>query len=288
MYSLKNMIVYEGRGVPIIMKKLLYLLLICVLCSAFAFTACSGGQETTEEVPEPDVSEMIIGSWIILERDGQPALTNEKGVITFVSDTEAYLGASFNALPDSTYWGENQKMDVAIDGKNVTLTREVADNVKIVNEIEIINISDTDTTGSMTVKKVEGDEESVIFEEDMHLGKIKEDYSKDILGTWEGRCTSEGSAFDDGRDHRWEYKDDGTYVYYDKDGDNWVPSDNTSSEYFVAGNLLCTRWTKNENEESREWWEISIDGNTMNWTATRKSDDDSTVVTTFEMTRVEE
>ena len=35
-------------------------------------------------------------------------------------------------------------------------------------------------------------------------------------------------------------------------------SDDDFSDYFVAGNLLCTRW-KNAgegNEENREWWEI--------------------------------
>ena len=68
--------------------------------------------------------------------------------------------------------------------------------------------------------------------------------SDDIIGTWEGHCTSEGSAFDDGQEHRWEYKDDGTYVYYVKD------------------------------EEYREWWEISIDGDTF--------------TATFEMKKVDE
>ena len=117
--------------------------------------------------------------------------------------------------------------------------------------------------------------------------KINDDYSDDIIATWEGCCTSEGSIFDDGQDHRWEYKDDGTFVYYVKDGDSWVPSEDTMNEYFVAGNLLCTRWMEN-GQENREWWEISIDGDTMNWTALREDEDGKTFTATFEMERVEE
>ena len=59
------------------------------------------------------------------------------------------------------------------------------------------------------------------------------------------------------------------------------------SEYFVAGNLLCARWLEGD-DENREWWEISIDGDKMNWTALREDEDGKTFTTTFEMKRVEE
>ncbi len=83
-----------------------------------------------------------------------------------------------------------------------------------------------------------------------------------------------------------EYKDDGTFVYYDKDGDDWIPSNDTLNEYFVDGNLLCTRWMEN-GAENREWWEISIDGNKMNWSALREDEDGKTFTATFEMTKVQ-
>ena len=72
-----------------------------------------------------------------------------------------------------------------------------------------------------------------------------------------------------------------------EDGDNWVPSEDELSEYFVAGNLLCTRWVEGETE-NREWWDISIDGDTMNWTALREDEDGKTYTATFEMNRVTE
>ena len=58
------------------------------------------------------------------------------------------------------------------------------------------------------------------------------------------------------------------------------------NEYFVAGNLLCARWMEN-GQENREWWEITIDGDKMNWTALREGEDGKTFTATFEMDRVE-
>ena len=64
--------------------------------------------------------------------------------------------------------------------------------------------------------------------------------------------------------------------YYVKDGDNWVSYEGTTlSEYFVDGTLLCTRWI-DQGQEYREWWEISINGDKMNWTALRQNFDGST------------
>ena len=124
---------------------------------------------------------------------------------------------------------------------------------------------------------------------DLNLSeKIKADYAEPILGTWEGHVTnSEGSEFDDGETHRWEYKADGTYVYYVKDGDDWVPSANDLNEYFVDGILLATRWIDND-VENREWWEIaSIKDGVMKWKGLRQKEDGSTYTATFEMKKVE-
>jgi hypothetical protein len=39
-------------------------------------------------------------------------------------------------------------------------------------------------------------------------------------------------------------------------------------------------------QENREWWEVTIDGNKMNWTALRQNADGTTFTATFEMTKV--
>ena len=122
------------------------------------------------------------------------------------------------------------------------------------------------------------------------LAKVKVDYSADIIGMWEGMSTgAEGSEFDDGENHRWEYLLDGTFNYFHKN-DLWQISDDEYADYFVAGNLLCTRW-KNAGEgqeERREWWEIeSIEDGVMKWKALRQKEDGSTYTATFEMKKIE-
>lgn len=301
------------------MKKRLVLLLACVMCGAVLFTGCSNadqgksGEASKSEasaseasasaasaseatasgaaetaVAEKGIEEKIIGSWIVAERADQPALTNEKGVFTFVSPEKAYMTASFNARPElGNLWVCVSEADVDISGDTVTLSQAIGENKVLVSELTISDITDTETRGSVVVKQLEDGKETLGADETIRLVKVDKDYSKDLLGTWEGRCTSEGSAFDDGQEHRWQYNDDGTYVYYVKDGDDWVPGGDEVNEYIVGGNLLCTRWVS-DGDENREWWEISIDGDTMNWTALRKGEDGKTFTVTFEMTKVKE
>jgi archaellum component FlaG (FlaF/FlaG flagellin family) len=274
------------------MKKVLYLLLACVLCSALIFTACSKeSKEQTDEATEAEVTQEqiekdIIGTWIKSEADGQPVPTNEKSVYNIVSTTEAYTSVSRN-VDDGTLFNSNQKSEVVIDGNVVTITTTNSEGESFIHEFTITNISADEFTADKKFTHTLKGTDPLVNEYNATFVKVSDDYSKDIFGTWEGRCTSEGSVFDDGQDHRWEYKDDGTFVYYVKDGENWVPSADEMNEYFVAGNLLCTRWTEN-GEENREWWEISIDGDKMKWTALREGEDGKTFTASFEMTKVQE
>ena len=57
------------------------------------------------------------------------------------------------------------------------------------------------------------------------------------------------------------------------------------SEYFVAGSLLCTRW-EIDDQSYREWWEISIQGNTMYWVGLRQDEGGKTTRVSFQMNKV--
>ena len=235
------------------------------------------------------LSEKILGKWMKVEKDGQPMPTNEKMVYTFVSATEAYVSASLEARPVvGTEWIDKLEADVTISGNKVTLTSLSDDGAVMVVDFVVTSIDDTRLTAQHRAVVTQNGVQTYMIEDVVSLDKVTADYSADIVGTWEGRCTSEGSVFDDGQEHRWEYKADGTYVYYMKDGDQWVPSQDPLNEYFVDGNLLCTRWKNAGQEtENREWWEIAIEGDTMNWFALRQNPDGTTFTATFEMSKVE-
>ena len=122
----------------------------------------------------------------------------------------------------------------------------------------------------------------------MRYARLATDYHDAILGMWEGRVTSQEDVHSDGELHRWEYRADGTFVYYSLVDGEWTASDQILSDYFADGNLISFRWQYAGGAELREWWEIeSIKDGVMKWTALRQHEDGSTYTATFEMTKVE-
>lgn len=87
--------------------------------------------------------------------------------------------------------------------------------------------------------------------------------------------------------HDSEFTANRKFTRVSEGGDSWAVSEDEMNEYFVAGNLLCARWIEN-GKESREQWEITIDGDKMNWTALRENEDGKTFTATFKMTKVKE
>ena len=243
---------------------------------------------TITDIPASGLAENIIGKWMVDALNGQPCPTNLKAVITFLSPTKAY-GSLSDFYSDS--WNNHASADVVIDGNNVTLTAFENEHTKHVTVADIHSITDKD----MRLKsdwKVYTDDKMVINEvwDNEHYIRINKDFENDIIGTWEGKVTSAEDEHTDGELHRWEYKADGTYVYYNKVGDEWVNNNDVLAEYFVDGILLCTRWKQTaDSKELREWWEIeSINDGVMKWTALRMRDDGTTYTATFQMTKVKD
>ena len=265
------------------MKKLLSVLLSCVMCSTLMLTACDAAPEEPSggDIQAP-IEEIITGRWITSEIDGEPALTNDMLAFNVVSPTEAYTSISLTS-GSRPMWHEPSLTDFAIDGNVITFTNYPPSGVSIERAYTITDISENEFTANLVVTHTQDGESEVTRENVFTFVRSDDDFSSDIIGTWEGSCTSERSVFDDGQPHRWEYHDDGTYVYYVQNGEEWVA--HNDGDYFVNGILLCTRWFDGE-VDNREWWEITIDGDTMSWTALRANDDGTTYTATFEMTRV--
>ena len=123
-------------------------------------------------------------------------------------------------------------------------------------------------------------------EVDMMYKRVEYSFEQDILGVWEGESQSSQDTYGDGKPHRWEFKADGTYVYYVQDGNVWVPGSNTLNEYFVDGDQLCMRW-QDGGKEYREWWTIALlEKNDMTWSAIRKSETSSYFNSTYKFKRI--
>ena len=262
------------------MRKLF--LTIAVAMMGILFAGCNKDVE-----PDRGVAQKIIGKWITADSNGKALPTNKKVVYDFISTTEAYSSLSFTEnVPGANPWKNRKKSAVEIFGNDVTLTQNF-DGKTVVIELHIENISDAFLIAKRTVT-VRKDGGLVKSEEDIvRCVKLDEDFSTKILGIWEGRMTSEKSAYDDGQEHRWEFKDDGTFVYFVRnEAGIWEPGDDTLNEYFVAGNLLCTRWIEN-GVENRKWWEIAtMNDKAMIWIALREEKDGSQYTAAFSMEKI--
>ena len=271
-------------------KKSLFALLASVMLVTMAglMTACTN-EDNASNANVDNLAEKIIGKWIGTDMDGQEMMTNEKRVVTFVSATKAYVSASLTMQDIESIWSSSIEASVAIDGNKMTVISHPDELTTVEEEFTVTAIDDNEFTANCKLTRtVDGIEQSSGIINVRHT-KVTADYSQAIVGIWEGHCTSANSVFDDGQEHRWEYRADGSYVYYCKDANGrWEAKDAVISQYFVDGNLLCTRWQNIGENENREWWEISIDGNTMNWTALRQNDDGTTFTATFTMNKVED
>ena len=242
--------------------------------------------------PIDGLAEKLVGKWMLADINGKPAPTNNKFVVTFTSAGRGYKSASLSEYADTELkplWSDRQEFDYAIADNVVTMTSKIDDHLTVVDELTVASISDAVTNGILKIKWIIDGTVVKSVEETVRTLKVTDDYSQTALGLWEGRVTSEQSEYDDGEEHRWELKADGTYTYYSRTGDGqWVDNVNSSAAYFIAGPLLCMRW-KNFGDETeyREWWEIeSIQDGVMKWKALRQREDGSTYTATFQMTKV--
>lgn len=238
-----------------------------------------------------DLAEKIQGKWMMAETDGKPVPTDSKQVITYESGSKLYYSLSINAISDLNVWVNHCEGSYVINGNKLSQVVELPDaNIKFTQSPQILSITDDDMY-LITNNETFVDGKSHRITKDMNERKVRvtHDYSADIIGTWEGRQTSEEDVHSDGQLHRWEYKSDGTFVYYRQDDNGeWVADVNSMAEYFVDGVLLCTRWKNVGNDtEYRESWEISsIENGKMKWTAIRQKADGSTYTADFSMTRL--
>jgi hypothetical protein len=273
------------------MKKFFnWMLAAIITCGASVFTSCTNGNGDNPVVPvEPDlnVAEKIIGKWMVAEMDGLPVPTNQKVVQTFLSATKVTESLSrTNYSDDTDKWHTSLEGTCSIEGSTVTMTFLPEDGVTTTCILNVQSITSTEMVAS--TKRTTIDNGRTVYEQEAKLRMVKvgADQSQAILGMWEGRMTSEQSEYGDVEDHRWEFLLDGTFNFFRKVDGQWQISDDDYADYFVDGNLLCTRW-KNAgagNEEHREWWEIeSIENGVMKWTALRQKEDGTTYTATFEM-----
>ena len=267
------------------MKKIsFWVLAAALISSASVFTACDNEKELSAD---EQLTQKILGKWIPVQNNNAVVYTDQKTVTTFektASGIKAYTSVStftMPAMPGDTLsgtekpdeWKNRQEADVNIEDSKIIVTRAINDSIDLISKYYVLENEASKMKLYASTKMTVGGREIVdgVLEHSEVWEKIDVDYSKDVIGLWEGRVTSDKSKHDDGEPHRWEYMADGTYKYYSLNEDSiWYEVEAVFNMYFVDGNLLCTRWKNVGENENREWWEIeSIDSDSMKWTAKR-------------------
>lgn len=254
-------------------------------------TACSSNDNPVDNASIENLAGKLKGKWMMAEVNGKPVPTDSKQVLTYVSDTKFYYTLSVSAISDLNVWVNRCEGSYKINGNTLMQTVQLpGTDIMFEQQPNIISITGNDmllVTNNETF--INGKSYRITNGLNERKVRVTHDYSDDIIGTWEGLLTSDQDAHSDALLHRWEYKTDGTFVYYRQDDHGeWVSDVNTMSEYFVDGTLLCTRWKNYGNDtEYRESWEIASIGNgKMDWTAIRQKPDGTTYTATFSMKRV--
>jgi hypothetical protein len=273
------------------MKKMMHWMLAAILiCGTTTFTSCTNDDNPVK--PDLNVAEKILGKWMTAEIDGNPALTDEKSVFTFVSTTKAFACASKNTFSESNRrWSVNREYDVEINGNNVKLTSHSSGSSTLIKEFAITSINDTEIVCRYKHTTVrDGQITSAGSEQIRRYTKVTADYRETVLGLWECKGLKGGETYNDANG-RLEFFEDGTYQYWRKnDAGEWEEvTTREFQEYFVDGTLLATRWKNVDEDELREWWEIkSLKDGKMQWKALRANEDGSTFEQIMDWEKIEE
>ncbi|MCQ2084192.1 MAG: hypothetical protein MJY58_06850, partial [Bacteroidaceae bacterium] len=247
-----------------------------------ALSSCS----KNEDVPsQKNIETKIIGKWKRIKLDGVEHSTNMRQIATFENGGKMYSTTTMTATGKSI-WEFQAPFDYECIGSTVrsrlyfedgTLRSEMQYEVQEINET-VFKVRMFRTYSDGAYKDI-----NTLVE----YRRINADYSQDIIGMWEGVEMTGDETYGDAN-HRIYYKEDGTYTYYDKVGDSWVPSKNAGNEYNVDGDWLAFRWCPVVGADYEyERWDIDeIKDGTMKWSALREKGDKTRYTTTFTWKKV--
>lgn len=122
------------------MKKLIALMVLATMVLA----GCNKDKIT-------NLDEKIIGKWVVADKDGKSAPTNEKMVISFLSPSKAMVSASLNAHQGTKLWVNQQEADVVINGDKTTLTFHSDAHSTSVHEFTVTSINDNEFVAKQKV-----------------------------------------------------------------------------------------------------------------------------------------
>lgn len=235
----------------------------CWLCCLMVMlqAACKEQLDRVEEIPpiQKEVELNMVGKWQVVSEDGFPILTDDKYVVTYQTGWKSYRSQSTMSL--SKTWLSHSEFSCAVYGNTIT---EKLGNLTYVSDVVQITPQELQTVTSLKDGEKDKGFHRYVFR------KVKQDYTSAIVGLWEGKFALPGIP--DSTDHRWEFRKDGSFVYYNHDMtlNEWVVNPDKSAMYVLDGTWLALKRKDPKMGEVRECWDIMIENDQMYWIALRK------------------
>ena len=201
------------------MKRILKLAVFGIAAIA-ALSSCS----KNEDVPsQKDIETKIVGRWKQISKNGKEDLTNNRVIKNFYTNHTATESSS--RYFDGLYvWRNKAPFQYEVKGNELIESLEEP-SMKVFSKIT--SIDETELCDN-AYKCITPEGKELSENSNFTFQKVTADYSQDIIGMWEGVEMTGDETYGDAN-HRIEYKADGTYTYYDKVGDSWVPSKNAGN-----------------------------------------------------------
>lgn len=254
---------------------------LALMAVAMVFASCSKDDDVNNVPSQKEIETKIIGKRKKMKQDGKDVATNQRTIWLFNNDGKGTLSVADHKEGDDRFiWDNKESVQYSVQGNVVYI---ISPSVERTSTIP--SISDSQMT--MHVTKVLSHGIGIKADYVGEYSKVTADYSKDIIGLWEG-VEMTGYETYGNAEHRILYNADGTYTYYVKDGENWIPSTNADNEYNVDGDWLATRWRPEAGADyNYEWWDIDyIKDGIMKWSALREKEDGTRFTTTFTWKKV--
>ncbi len=233
---------------------------------AASLCACESDDDRTIDTSN------IVGVWVNTHKDGQEVPTDNR----FVSVYNANQTEMYAIRGSDNHWKETSGYTYTIGGDTIAIA---GNGTQLQYDLQELSDSTLEYRVSRLVIGGQDLQDSSVYT----MRKASVNYSTQLIGTWEGHETTDGIQ---GDTHRWKYNADGTYQYsHAQVNGQWPNKTDNAGRYFLYGDYFVSNY-RNDAETGTagnacEAWVISIDGDTMNWTALRNNKTHS-----FTMTRV--